>query len=150
VGTLRPTVTGWFANARQFDFDPGALVFHDDARRLEQGTPALAAVHAQLGGLDVIEEIGIPRIRVATAALTEDLVARARELGFRPKVARHAEGRSAIVMLPAEDPHAAVQRLASRHIVTDARPGHVRISPFFYNVPEDHVAALEALKAAGR
>ena len=30
-------------------------------------------------------------------------------------------------------------------IIADARPGHVRLSPFFYNVREDHVAAIEQL-----
>jgi kynureninase len=120
---LEPSVTGWFAHARQFEFDPGRIAWHEDARRLEQGTPALAAVHAQLGGLDVIEEIGIPRIREVTAHL---------------------------VMLPSDDPHAEVAALAARRIVTDARPGHVRLSPCFYNVVEDHVAALETLRAARR
>jgi kynureninase len=144
--TLEPTVTGWFAHARQFEFDPSHLVWHDDARRLEQGTPALAAVHAQLGGLDVLEEVGVPRARATTSALTEDLIARARDRGLRPKVASTPDERSAIVMLPFADPHQEVARLAARGIITDARPGHVRISPFFYNVMEDHVAALEALR----
>jgi kynureninase len=143
---LEPAVTGWFAHAHQFDFDPARLVLHEDGRRLEQGTPALAAVHAQLGGLDVLEEIGVPRIRRATAALTEDLVARARDRGLRPKVAPTPETRSAIVTLPSDDPHASVARLAARGIVTDARPGHVRLSPYFYNLVEDHVTALEVLR----
>ena len=143
--SLEPTVTGWFAHARQFDFDPTRLVLHHDARRFEQGTPALAAVHAQLGGLEVLEEIGVPRIRSATAALTEDLIARARDRGLRPKVAPNPDARSAIVMLPSDDPRGDVARLAARGIVTDARPGHVRVSPYFYNVVEDHVTALEVL-----
>jgi kynureninase len=143
--SLEPTVTGWFAHARQFDFDPTRLVLHHDARRFEQGTPALAAVHAQLGGLDVLEEIGVPRIRSATAALTEDLIARARDRGLRPRVAPNPDARSAIVMLPSDDPRGDVARLAARGIVTDARPGHVRVSPYFYNVVEDHVTALEVL-----
>jgi kynureninase len=144
--SLEPTVTGWFAHARPFDFDPTRLVLHDDARRLEQGTPALAAVHAQLGGLDVLEEIGVARIRRATAALTEDLIGRARDRGLRPKVAPTPDTRSAIVTLPSDDPHADVARLLARGIVTDARPGHVRLSPYFYNLVEDHVTALEVLR----
>jgi kynureninase len=147
VRQLQPSVTGWFAHAQQFAFDPTTIVWQSDARRFEQGTPALAAVHAQLGGLEVLEEIGIPRVRQATAALTEDLVARAVELGLRPRVAGDAACRSAIVMLPSRDPQADVARLAERHIVVDARPGHVRVSPFFYNTVEDHVAALEALRS---
>jgi len=106
-------------------------------------------VYAQLGGLEYIEEIGVPAIRRATAALSEDLIGRARELGFRPRVAPRAEDRSAIVMLPAADPAAGVRRLAAAGIVADARPGHVRLSPFFDNVQDDHVAALEQLATDG-
>lgn len=144
---LEPSVTGWFAHARQFDFDPRGLRWHDDARRFEQGTPALAAVHAQLGGLELIAEVGLPRIREATAALTEDLVARAVERGYQPRVAPRPGDRSAIVMLPSADPHGDVARLARRGVIADARPGHVRLSPFFYNTAEDHVLALDALRS---
>ncbi len=142
---LTPTVAGWFGHRDQFAFEPRALEFHDDARRFEQGTPALAAVYTQLGGLEYIEEIGVPAIRQVTAGLTEDLVARARSAGFRPKVAATPDARSAIVMLPARDPAAAVLHLAQAGVVADARPGHVRLSPFFYNRQDDHVAALERL-----
>lgn len=142
---LAPTIAGWFGHRDQFAFDPRALELHDDARRFELGTPSLAAVHAQLGGLDYIEEIGVPAIRRATAALAEDLIARARERGFRPKVAARPDDRSAIVMLPTADPAAAVRHLADARIIADARPGHVRLSPFFYNVQDDHVSALERL-----
>jgi selenocysteine lyase/cysteine desulfurase len=142
---LAPGVAGWFGHRDQFAFDPRTLDRHDDARRFELGTPALAAVHAQLGGLEYIEAIGLPEIRRRTAALTEDLVARARDLGLAPKVAPTSESRSAIVMIPARDPAAAVRALSAGGIVADARPGHVRLSPFFYNVQDDHVTALERL-----
>src|SRR5438309_5686244 len=143
---LTPGVAGWFGHRDQFAFDPRRLAFHDDARRFELGTPALAAIYAQLGGLDYIDEIGVPAIRAVAAALTEDLIARARARGFQPKVAAHPQQRSAIVMLPAADPAATVRALAEAGIVADARPGHVRLSPFFYNVQDDHVAALERLE----
>lgn len=142
-----PTVAGWFGHKDQFAFEPRSLEFHEDARRFELGTPALAAVYTQLGGLEYIEEIGVAAIRQVTAGLVEDLVARARDQGFRPKVAASPEHRSAIVMLPAADPAAAVRHLAAGAIVADARPGHVRLSPFFYNVQDDHVAALARLAA---
>ena len=142
---LAPTIAGWFGHRDQFAFDPRALELHDDARRFELGTPALAAVYAQLGGLDYIDEIGVPAIRRASAALAEDLIAGARARGFQPKVAPRADERSAIVMLPATDPAGAVRHLAAGGIIADARPGHVRLSPFFYNVQDDHVSALERL-----
>jgi len=142
---LVPTVAGWFGHRDQFAFNPRVLEFHDDARRFELGTPALAAVYTQLGGLEYIEELGVAAIRRVTADLTEDLVARSQSAGLAPKVAATPQTRSAIVMLPAVDPAGAVLHLAAGGIVADARPGHVRLSPFFYNVQDDHVAALERL-----
>jgi len=142
---LEPRISGWFGQREQFAFDPRALTFHDDARRFEMGTPALAAVYAQLGGLEYIEEIGVPRIREVTAALTEDLIATVRAAGFTPNVAAEPERRSAIVMIPMPDPAAAVRHLAAGGVIADSRPGHVRFSPFFYNVQEDHVRATERL-----
>src|SRR2546430_11624406 len=142
---LTPGVAGWFGHRDQFAFDPRRLEFHDDARRFELGTPALAAIYAQLGGLDYIDEIGVPAIRAVAAALTEDLIAHAREREFQPKVAAHPQQRSAIVMLPAADPAAKGRVLADAGIAAGGRPGHVRLSPFFYNVQDDHVAALERL-----
>jgi kynureninase len=145
VSALTPSVTGWFAHARQFDFDPGSITWHDDARRLEQGTPALAAVYAQLGGLEVVQELGVPRIRRVVQSLTDGLVEQARAVGLAPRIAAEPAARSAIVTIPRTDPHAAVRRLAEAGIVADARPGLVRLSPFFYNVPDDYLEAIHVL-----
>ncbi len=142
---LMPRATGWFSQEQQFRFDPRAIEPHDDARRFEAGTPPLMPVYAQLGGLEVVAEVGAAERRRRTMALTEDLIERARAAGLRPKVAPTPEERTGIVMLPSDDPHRDVRRLAEARIVTDARPGHVRISPYFYNVPDDHRAAIERL-----
>lgn len=144
---LEPAIAGWFGQREQFAFDPRALTFHDDTRRFELGTPSLAAVYAQMGGLEYIEDIGLPAIRDATAALTEDLIERARVAGFRPKVAADPRHRSAIVMIPMPDPARSVRHLAAGGIIADSRPGHVRLSPFFYNSQDDNVRATERLAA---
>lgn len=140
-----PRSNGWFGHREQFAFDPAQFTPHEDARRFETGTPALLAVHSQLGGLDVIEAVGVDAIRAATSALTEDLVAEASARGLRPKVAPTAAERSGIVMLPRTDPGADVARLAAAGFIVDSRPGHLRVSPYFYNVADDHRALLEVL-----
>jgi selenocysteine lyase/cysteine desulfurase len=143
--SLTPRASGWFAHREQFRFDPRSLELHEDARRLEAGTPPLMPVYAQLGGLELLEELGTAEIRRRTMALAEDLIDQARAAGLRPRVAASPEDRTAIVMIPDADPPAAVRRLAAAGIVTDSRPGHVRISPYFYNVADDHRAAIECL-----
>jgi len=143
--SLAPRASGWFAHREQFRFDPRSLELHEDARRLEAGTPPLMPVYAQLGGLELLEELGADEIRRLTMALAEDLIEVARAAGLRPKVAASPVDRTAIVMLPSADPPGAVRRLADAGIVADHRPGHVRVSPYFYNVPDDHRAAIERL-----
>lgn len=139
---LYPHATGWFAHRDQFAFDVRSLEFHEDARRLEMGTPPLLPVYAQLGGLEIWEAMGATRIRARTQALTEDCIELLRGAGFRPKVASSPNERAAIIMIPAADPHAEVARLAQAHFVTDARPGHIRVSPYFYNEPDDYRAMI--------
>jgi selenocysteine lyase/cysteine desulfurase len=145
VGTLAPRATGWFAHREQFRFDPRSLSLHADARRLEAGTPPMLPVYAQLGGLDVVEEIGSGEIRRRTMELAEDLIDQAQWAGLRTRIAHRQDERSAIVMLASDDPARDVRRLAEASIIVDARPGHVRVSPYFYNVADDHRAAIERL-----
>ncbi len=142
---LFPQTTGWFAHRDQFKFDTRHFEPHDDARRFEQGTPAVASVYAQLGGLEALEELGPAEARRITSALVEDLLETARAAGITPRVAPTAAERSGIVMLPSANPKADVARLAGAGFIADARPGHVRVSPWFYNVPDDHRALIQLL-----
>src|SRR4051794_10844813 len=82
--TLAPRASGWFAHREQFRFDPRRLELHTDARRLEAGTPPILPVYAQLGGLDILEELGPSEIRRRTMTLVEDLIVQARAAGLRP------------------------------------------------------------------
>jgi kynureninase len=147
IRRLEPTITGWFAAREQFAFDIHSFAFRDDARRFELGTPALPTVHSALGGQEIIDEIGVTAIRERNSALTEHLIDVLHEAGFRTRTAAHAADRSALVMIEHAEPDAAVNRLADRRIIVDARPGHVRVSPHFYNTHDeiDHfVASLAA------
>ncbi len=143
IGRLEPAIAGWFGHATPFRFDGRRLTRAADAHRFDLGTPSVASVYAQLGGLELLAEIGIPAVREATAALTEDLIGEARARGITPKVAARASDRSGIVMLPSDDAPRDVRRLAEAGFIVDARPGHVRVSPYFYNLPDDHRAMLE-------
>jgi selenocysteine lyase/cysteine desulfurase len=143
--TLEPRVTGWFGHATPFRFDPTSLERAADTRRFDMGTPSVASVYAQLAGLSLLEEIGLPEVQRATGLLAEDFIGLAADRGLRPKVHADPLRRSAIVMLPRRDPAADVKRLAEAGFIVDARPGHVRVSPYFYNLPEDHRALLEHL-----
>lgn len=135
--TLAPTATGWFGAKDQFAFDNNHFEFKEDARRFEMGTPALHVVHSALGGQEIIDEVTVPGIRARNQHLTEMIIARAHENGLRVRGAAQPENRSAIVMIGMDDPAGAVGYLAERGIIVDWRPGHIRISPHFYNLESE-------------
>lgn len=149
IPQLRPTLAGWFGHRDQFAFDAEHFAYHDDARRFEVGTPAVAAVYAATAGLDLVLEIGPERIRARTQALVADLVARLRDAGAELKLPANPSEHAGIVMLRADDPPAIVRSLRERRIVVDYRPGFVRISPYFYNDEDDNAALVTALAAIG-
>lgn len=145
---LRPTTLGWFGVEDPFSFDIRKAVPRADARRFEMGTPAVGAAFTAAGGLEVIEEAGIPAIRRRNRFLAEDLVRRLRERGYDLRLAPDPDRRSALVLARHADAERAVARLAARGVIADHRDGCVRFSPHFYNTPEDNeraVAALESL-----
>ena len=137
AGALKPRITSWFATRDQFDFNPGEFRYHDDARRFELGTPALATVHTALGGQEIVDEVGLAAIRERNVKITERMVEACGDAGFALRTSGCPETRSAIVPVRHPDPLGAVARLARRGIIVDGRPGVVRVSPHFYNTPDE-------------
>jgi len=150
VRKLRPRITSWFAARDQFNFDLEHFEPHEDARRFELGTPALPTVHTALGGQEIIDEVGIEAIRDRNRALTDHLVEQAQASGFALTMAPDPSDRSAIIMVRHDDPPGAVAHLAERGIIVDQRPGHVRVSPHFYNTLDEIDQCVEALTASTR
>lgn len=144
--TLHPTVTGWFAHADQFAFDTSAFKPRPDARQYEMGTPAVASVYAGGAGLDVVLRVGSDAIRRRTQELVTDLYERLSDAGYDLATPEDPEQRAGIVMVRTPDPSAAVKALASEGIIVDYRPGRVRVSPYFYNLPEEHERFVDVMR----
>ncbi len=146
IRELEPSIASWFGARDQFLFEPDRFAFRDDAARFEMGTPALPTMYTALGGLEIILEVGMQRIRERNAALTADLVGRLRDDGHALRISDDPDSRSAIVMVSAEDSRATVDRLALRGIIVDSRGPYVRVSPHFYNTLEENVRLIESLR----
>ena len=142
---LRPTIAGWFGHRDQFEFKTREFEFRPEATRVEMGTPAVAAVYAANGGMDIVQEISVERICERTRYLTNDLIARAREHGWKVRAPQEPECRSSIVMLELEEPQEVVKELVAHNIITDSRPGLLRISPYFYNTIEENGVVIDAI-----
>jgi selenocysteine lyase/cysteine desulfurase len=145
IAGLEPAVARWFGVEEQFESDSTAMTLREDARRFELGTPAVPTIYTAGAGLELIEEVGVDRIRRRVSSLTEDLRGRVTQVGFRVRGATGPEDRSGIVMVEHPDPAAAVSRLKNAGVICDFRPGAVRLSPHFYNTTDDNQAAVAGL-----
>ncbi|HEY7354837.1 MAG TPA: aminotransferase class V-fold PLP-dependent enzyme [Ktedonobacterales bacterium] len=145
IPELQPTMTGWFANRDQFQFNTREFHFRDDAGRFESGTPALPTIHTASGGLEMVLEIGVQRIHERTRALTNDLIERVQAKGWPLRSPEKEDQRSAIVMLALDRPDEIVEQLVARRFIVDYRPGLVRVSPYFYNTVAENEAIVEEI-----
>ena len=134
---LEPTLVGWQAHARPFAFEP-ELEYADGVARFLTGTPNVPALYAATPGYDLLEEIGIERIRESSLRQTDLLIELAGAAGFeiRSPVARERRGGTVTIHVPE---FAAVHReLGAREIVCDFRPGAgIRLGPHYFNTDDE-------------
>jgi kynureninase len=142
---LEPTFVGWQGHARPFAFEP-ELEYAPGARRFLTGTPNVPALYAATAGYDVIEEVGVERIRERSLRLTQLLIDLCDEAGLAVGSPRAAERRGGTVLVVTPD-HAAVHReLGERNIICDFRPdAGVRLGPHFFNTEDELRHTVEQL-----
>jgi kynureninase len=142
---LEPTLVGWQGHARPFAFEP-ELEYAAGARRFLTGTPNVPALYAATAGYDVIEEVGVQRIRERSLALTALLIDLCDDAGVEVVSPREAHRRGGTVVVSTPD-HAAVHReLGERGVVCDFRPdAGVRLGPHFFSSEEELRRAIAEL-----
>jgi kynureninase len=135
---LEPTLVGWQGHARPFAFE-AELEYAGGARRFLTGTPNVPALYAATAGYDVIEEVGVPRIRERSLGLTQLLIDLCDDAGLEIVSPREPERRGGAVVVSTPD-HAGVHReLGERSVICDFRPdAGIRLGPHFFN-SEDEV-----------
>lgn len=144
---LRPTTTGWFSSARQFDFAVDELSFARNGRRYELGTPSVPSAAIARGGLELVREVGVERLGERTRDLGDLLIGLADETGLAVRAERSAAARGGIVPIAVEEPKQVVDALAGEGIIVDFRPGVVRCSPAFYNTEQEVALLVDRLAA---
>lgn len=149
IRDLAPTHTGWWANRNMFSFDLKNFEYWDDARRFEGGEVNMAGVVGASAALDMVLEIGPERINRATRELVRDLLERAEDAKFEIGTPTDPKEQSGIVVLRMADPAKATKVLASEKIIVDHRPGKLRVSPYFYNTPEENQQLIDVLVRNG-
>jgi kynureninase len=134
---LRPTVTGWQAHARPFAFEE-ELERASGAVRFLTGTPNPAAHYAGTAGYDLIEEIGVQRIREKSLRQTQLLIELADDAGFEVYSTRDPARRGGAVIVTVPEGPAVYAELEARGILGDFRPGAgIRLGPHFFTTDDE-------------
>jgi kynureninase len=135
--SLTPTYTGWQAHERPFAFEE-EMEYAAGAARFLTGTPNPAAHYAGTAGYDLIEEIGIDRIRESSLGQTQLLIELADMAGFEVHSTRDPARRGGAVIVNVPEAAAVYAELEERGILCDFRPGAgIRVGPHFFTSDDE-------------
>ena len=145
AATLEPALTGWQAHARPFAFEP-EQDYADGVARFLTGTPNVPALYAATAGYDVVEEVGVERIRERSQEQTALLVELLDEAGFPAGGPHEPDRRGGTVVVQVPGSKRVNRELAERGVICDWRPDvGLRLGPHFFNTDDELRFAVEQI-----
>ena len=137
AAALEPALTGWQAHARPFAFEPEQDYAEGSARFLT-GTPNVPALYAATAGYDLIEEVGVERIRERSREQTALLVDLLDEAGYPAGGPRDPDRRGGTVVVEVPGSKRVNRELERRGVICDWRPEvGLRLGPHFFNTDDE-------------
>ena len=142
---LEPAFTGWQAHETPFAFEE-EMRYAAGAARFLTGTPNVPGLYAATAGYDLIEEIGVERIRANSLRQTDLLIRLAERAGFEIASPRDHARRGGTVTVHVDEFPAVHKELSERQILCDFRPGAgIRIGPHYFTSDEELERVIEQI-----
>ena len=146
IERLEPKTTGWMAHEHPFAFE-SELHYAPNITRFLHGSPAIPALYAAQSGYEIINKIGVERIREKSVRQTQHLIELAQEAGFRVTSPKTPAQRGGTITVWDDHAAALTKELIRREFIVDYRPGAgVRISPHFYTTDEELALVIAEMK----
>jgi kynureninase len=146
AASLEPALTGWQAHARPFAFEP-EQDYAEGAARFLTGTPNVPALYAATAGYDLVEEVGVERIRARSVEQTTLLVELLDEAGFTVGSPRDPNRRGGTVVVRTPSFERVGRELLARDVIVDWRPDvGLRLGPHFFNSDDELRFAVEQIE----
>lgn len=146
IDRFEPKTTGWMAHEEPFAFD-SELRYAPNVTRFLHGSPAIPALYAAQSGYEVINQIGVEKIREKSVRQTQRLIELAQEAGFRVTSPANPSQRGGTIAVWDANAAAITKELVRREFIVDYRPGAgVRISPHFYTKDEELELVISEMK----
>ena len=145
VDLLHPTVTGWFGRADPFAFDAQTLDWAPNASRFDAGTPAVVNAYIARAGMEIINDVGPPRIRAWHEVLARRLIDGGRARALTLHGTDNVRQKTATTAFVVPDSHAVEAAMRARGVLPSARGDVIRLAPHFYTTLDDVDCALDTL-----
>jgi kynureninase len=130
-------------DAPRIEWSPGAARFH-------VGGPINAALIALEHSVDLLTEVGVPRIEAHVAGLLDTLASKAERSGLRLNSDLSASHRSTFVNVTTGDAardDRVVKALVAQRIIVGRRGPGIRIAPHLHNSVSDIERLLDGVRA---
>jgi len=150
VGSLHPSVTGWFGRANPFAFDAKSLDWSPTASRFDSGTPPVINAYAARAGMEIINAIGPAKIRAWHEMLGKRLIEGGRSRGLTLHGPDDVGRKTATTAFVVRDSHAVESAMRARGVLPSARGDVIRLAPHFYSTLDDVDRALDLLSELER
>jgi kynureninase len=148
--TLEPSLTGWQAHARPFAFEP-EQDYAEGAARFLTGTPNVPALYAASAGYDIVEEVGVERIRARSVEQTTLLIELLEAAGFEVGSPRDPARRGGTVVVKPPEFERVGRELMDSGVICDWRPDvGIRLGPHFYNTDDELRYAVDQIAELSR
>jgi selenocysteine lyase/cysteine desulfurase len=146
---LTPAVIGWHSVVDPMDFGNYNFELHMDAKRFEPGTQNIPGIVAMGASIDVLLETGIDIVWQNVQKLNDQLCNGLPDAGCKI-ISPRGKGQTSgsVVFTPVNpdvNPKHVVAQLTKQNIITVVREGRIRVSPHFYNQPQQIDRLLEQL-----
>jgi len=144
---LEPRLTGWLAHENPFAFETGPNKYVDSIYRFLNGTPNVPGMYAAMSGYEIVNEVGVKKIREKSIRQTTRLIEIAEDAGFKINCPKNAEARGGTVVIDVPHGQQVTTELLRRDFLVDYRPGAgIRVAPHFYSKDEELELTVREIK----
>ncbi|MGH7649531.1 MAG: aminotransferase class V-fold PLP-dependent enzyme [Gemmatimonadaceae bacterium] len=150
VGSLHPTVTGWFGRADPFTSTAHTLDWSPTASRFDVGTPPVISAYVARAGMEIVNAIGPARIRAWHEVLGRRLLDGGHARGLTISGTGDMAQKTATTAFMVREPARIEDAMRARGVLPTARGDVLRLAPHFFTTLDDVDRALDLLAELAR
>lgn len=145
IDRMKPTVTGWFGRVEPFLFDAKRLDWAPTARRFDTGTPPVLNAYIARAGMEILDSLGIAKVRAWHEVLARRLIDGGRARGLTVHGVHDVARKTVSTGFVVDNAHGVEAAMRARGVLPAARGPVIRLAPHYYTALGDVDTALDVL-----